>query len=208
MPEITVVNSEGAEVGKMALSSDIFDVRPNVPVMHSAVVAHLANLRRGTSNTLTRSEVRGGGRKPYRQKGTGRARQGSIRSPHYIKGGVVFGPHPREYDKHLHKKTRRLAIRSAFAARFADGAIVVVDDLKQDEISTKTLIKTLSNIGINEKALIIIDEPNEIIRKSSRNVPWITLRVVSSISTYDLLDADKILITKAAVAKVQEAQEE
>jgi large subunit ribosomal protein L4 len=205
MPEIAVVNSKGTEVEKITLSSDIFDVCPSMPAMHSAVVAHLANLRTGTAETRTRSLVRGGGRKPYRQKGTGRARQGSIRAPHFVGGGVVFGPHPRDYDKHLQKKMRRLAIKSAFAARFADGDIIVVDELRQDAISTKTFVNTLSQMGLSGKVLLIMSEPDDIIRKSVRNVPAITLRIAPSVSTYDLLNADKILLTKAAVAKIEEA---
>lgn len=206
MLEIAVVNSEGAEVGKVDLSSNIFDVKPSVPAMHSAVVAHLANLRTGTSSTLTRGKVRGGGRKPFRQKGTGRARQGSTRSPIHPGGGIVFGPHPRDYDKHIPKKMRRLAIKSAFAARLADDAIIIIEDLKQDVISTKTLINTLMKMGAAGKTLLVIHETDEIIKRSAKNVPWITLRIAPSVSTYDLLDAEKILMTKDALSKIEEAQ--
>lgn len=205
MPEIAVVNSEGAEVGKIALSSEIFDTKPSIPTMHAAVVAYMANLRAGTSDTLTRGEVRGGGRKPYRQKGTGRARQGTIRAPHYPGGGIVFGPHPRDYDKHMPKKMRRLAIRSAFAAKLTDEAIKILDDIKLETISTKNLVTNLKKIGITGKVLVVLNEANEIIRKSAKNVPWITLRVSPSVSTYDLLYADTILITKDALAKIEEA---
>lgn len=206
MPEIAVVNSEGAEVGKIALSSEIFETTPSIPAMHSAVVAYMANLRSGTSDTLTRGEVRGGGRKPFRQKGTGRARQGSIRAPYFPGGGVVFGPHPRDYDKHMPKKMRRLAIRSAFAAKLTDEAIKIVEDLRQEAISTKTLVTTLNKIGITGKVLLVLHAADEVIKKSAKNVPWITLRVAPSVSTYDLLHADSILITKDAMAKIEEAQ--
>ncbi len=206
MPEVAVVNSEGAEVGKISLSSEVFEVQPHGPLMHSAVVSHLNNLRSGTADTLTRGEVRGGGKKPYRQKGTGRARQGSIRAPHYPGGGIVWGPHPRDYTQEMPKKMRRLAIRSALSAKVAEGAMVVVDDLKMDAISTKTLANMLEQIGAEGKTILVLAEPNEAIYKSARNIPWLLVRIAPSVSTYDLLNAEKVIFVKDAVAKFEEAQ--
>jgi len=205
MAEVAVVNSEGTEVGKITLSPEVFEVQPHVSVMHRAVVAHLANRRSGTADTLTRGEVRGGGRKPWRQKGTGRARQGSIRAPHWTGGGVVFGPHPRDYSLGMPKKVRRLALRSALSVKLAEGQIKVVDDLKMDAISTKRLLEILGNMGVEEKTILVLAEPDEIIRKSARNVPWLAVRVAPSISTYDLLNADTVVFEKDALAKIEEA---
>jgi len=205
MAEVAVVNSEGAEVGKVTLSPEVFEVQPHISVMHRAVVAHLANRRSGTADTLTRGEVRGGGRKPWRQKGTGRARQGSIRAPHWTGGGVVFGPHPRDYSLGMPKKVRRLALRSALSVKLAEGQIKVVDDLKMDAISTKRLLEILGNMGVEEKTILVLAEPDEIIRKSARNVPWLAVRVAPSISTYDLLNADTVVFEKDALAKIEEA---
>jgi len=205
MAEVAVVNSEGAEVGKITLSPEVFEVRPHVPLMHKAVVAHLANRRSGTADTQTRGEVRGGGRKPWRQKGTGRARQGSIRAPHWTGGGVVFGPHPRNYGLGMPKKMRRLALRSALSVKLAEGQIKVVDDLKMETISTKRLVEILGNIGAEEKTMLILAEPDGVISKSARNVPWIAVRVAPSISTYDLLNADMVVFVKDALAKIEEA---
>jgi len=205
MAEVAVVNSEGAEVGKVTLSPEVFEVQPHISVMHRAVVAHLANRRSGTADTLTRGEVRGGGRKPWRQKGTGHARQGSIRAPHWTGGGVVFGPHPRDYSLGMPKKVRRLALRSALSVKLAEGQIKVVDDLKMDAISTKRLLEILGNMGVEEKTMLVLAEPDEIIRKSARNVPWLAVRVAPSISTYDLLNADTVVFEKDALAKIEEA---
>ena len=205
MAEVAVMNSEGAEVGKVTLSPEVFEVQPHISVMHRAVVAHLANRRSGTADTLTRGEVRGGGRKPWRQKGTGRARQGSIRAPHWTGGGVVFGPHPRDYSLGMPKKVRRLALRSALSVKLAEGQIKVVDDLKMDAISTKRLLEILGNMGVEEKTILVLAEPDEIIRKSARNVPWLAVRVAPSISTYDLLNADTVVFEKDALAKIEEA---
>jgi large subunit ribosomal protein L4 len=206
MPEVAVVNSEGAEVGKISLSSEVFEVQPHVSLMHRAVVAHLNNLRSGTSETLTRGEVRGGGKKPYRQKGTGRARQGTIRAPQYPGGGIVWGPHPRDYSQEMPKRMRRHAIRSALSIKVAEGQMVVVDDLKMDAISTKTLAAMLSRIGAQGKTILLLAEPNDTIYKSARNIPWLIVRIAPSISTYDLLIAEKIIVAKDAVAKLEEVR--
>ena len=206
MPEVAVVNSEGAEVGKVSLSPKVFEVSPHASLMHRAVVNHLANLRAGTADTQTRGEVRGGGRKPYRQKGTGRARQGSTRAPHWPGGGVVFGPHPRDYSLEMPKKMRRLATRSALSVKLAEGQITVVDDLKMESISTKRLIEILEKLGVQGKTMIVLSQPDEVIKKSARNVPWLALRVAPSISTYDLLNADSVVFAKDALSKIEEAQ--
>lgn len=204
MPEVAVVNSEGTEVGKVALSQEVFQVAPNASLMHGAVVQHLANLRQGTADTKTRTEVRGGGKKPWRQKGTGRARQGSIRAPHWPGGGVVFGPHPRDYTIEMPKKMRRLAIRSALSVKLAEGEIIVLDELKMDTISTSTLVAILEKIGVKGKTLLVLGEADETIKRSSRNVPWVALRIAPSVSTYDLLNADTVLFLKDALAKIEE----
>lgn len=206
MPEVAVVNSEGAEVSKITLSPQVFEVEAHPSLVHRAVVAHLANLRRGTADTQTRGEVRGGGRKPYRQKGTGRSRQGSIRAPHYKGGGVVFGPHPRDYEQKLPKKMRHLALKSALSDKLSEGQIVVVDELKLDSISTKRLVEVLERLAVQGKAMLVLAEPDEIVQKSARNVPWVSVRIAPAISTYDLLNADMVVFTKDAVAKIEEAQ--
>ncbi|MHB0912297.1 MAG: 50S ribosomal protein L4 [Armatimonadota bacterium] len=204
MPEVVVINSEGAEVGKVSLAPEVFGVEPKIPLVHRAVVNHLANLRSGTADTKTRAEVRGGGRKPWRQKGTGRARQGSIRAPHWKGGGIVFGPHPRDYSATMPKKMRRLAQRSALSAKLADGQMKVVESLAMESISTKALIAMLRKLGVDEqKVLIVLSETDPIVKKSANNVPWIRLRVAPSISTYDLLNAETVIFTKDALAKLE-----
>lgn len=205
MPEVAVINSEGAKVGKVKLSSQVFEVEPHASLMHRAVINHLANRRSGTADTKTRAEVRGGGKKPYRQKGTGRARQGTIRAPHYTGGGVVFGPHPRDYNVEMPKKMRRLAVKSAFSVKAAEGQVVVIDDLKMESISTKRLVEIFDNIDVQGKTILVLAEPDEIIKRSARNVPWIAIRIAPSVSTYDLLNADTIVFTKDALAKIEEA---
>lgn len=204
MPRVDVLDAEGAKVSTAVLKPELFDIEVNGPVMHQAVVAHLAKLRQGTHDTLTRAEVRGGGAKPYRQKGTGRARQGSIRSPHYRHGGVVFGPHPRTHDVDLPKKMRRLALRSAFSSKAGEKALIVLKDLELDAISTKRLVEILDKIGAEGKVLLILAEPNEITEKSARNIPWVQIRIAPSVSTYDLLNADRVVLTKAALTRIQE----
>ena len=206
MPEVTVVNSEGAEVGKITLSPKVFEIQPHTSVMHQAVIAHLASRRSGTADTQTRAEVRGGGRKPWRQKGTGRARQGSIRAPHWTGGGVAFGPHPRSYELGMPKRMRRLATKSALSVKLAEGRIKVIDDLKMEAISTKRLVGILTNLGLEGKVMLVLAQPDEVVSKSAANVPWVILRVAPSVCTYDLLNADTVLFTKDALAKIEEAQ--
>jgi len=204
MPKISVRKMTGQSAGKIELASEVFEAAANVPLMHQAVVAEEANARLGTADTKTRSEVRGGGRKPYRQKGTGRARQGSIRAPHYAHGGVTFGPHPRSYAQSLPKKMRRGAIKSALSARLADGAIVVLDDFKLDKISTKAMVAILDGLEAFGRTLLVLDGISEQIRLSSRNIPGVELRVAPAVSVRDVLNADKIIMTKGAVKKLQE----
>jgi large subunit ribosomal protein L4 len=204
MPKIGLRNMSGESVGDFELRSEVFEVAANVPLMHQAVVAEQANSRQGTSDTLRRGEVRGGGRKPYRQKGTGRARQGSTRAPHWYHGGVAFGPHPRSYAQSLPKKMRRGAIKSALSAKLADEAIVVVEEIKLDKISTKAMAALLDGLGAYGKTLLVLEGITEEIRKSSRNIPGVELRVAPAISVRDILNADKIVMTRGAVEKLQE----
>jgi large subunit ribosomal protein L4 len=194
----------GEQVGELELKAELFEVAPNVPLMHQAVVAENANARQGTAATKTRKEVRGGGAKPYRQKGTGRARQGSIRAPHYAHGGVVFGPHPRSYEKALPKKMKRGALRSALSARFTDGAVVVVDEIKMDTISTKAMVAFLDSVEAFGRTVMVLDSITDEILKSSRNIPGVLLRVAPAISVRDVMNADKIVLSRAAVAKLEE----
>jgi large subunit ribosomal protein L4 len=204
MPKVSMHKSTGESAGKIDLASEVFEAAPNVPLMHQAVVAEQANARLGTADTLRRGEVRGGGRKPYRQKGTGRARQGSTRAPHYAHGGVAFGPHPRSYAQSLPKKMRRGAIKSALSARLADGAIGILDEFKLDKISTKALAGILDGFQAYGKTLLVLDGITDEIRLSSRNIPGVELRVAPAISVRDILNADKIVMTKVAVEKLQE----
>jgi len=204
MPRVDVLDAEGAKVSTAVLKPELFDIEVNGSVMHQAVVAHLAKLRQGTHDTLTRAEVRGGGAKPYRQKGTGRARQGSIRAPHYRHGGVVWGPHPRTHDVDLPKKMRRLALRSAFSSKAGEKALIVLNELALDAISTKRLVEIFDKIGATGKVILVLSEPNEILLKSARNIPWVQIRIAPSISTYDLLNADRVVLTKAALTRIQE----
>lgn len=204
MPKINLRSMSGDQVGDMDLMTEVFEARPNIPLMHQAVVAEEANSRQGTADTKTRSEVRGGGRKPYRQKGTGRARQGSTRAAQWTHGGVVFGPHPRSYHKALPKKMRHGAIRSALSARLADEALIIVDEIKLEKISTKSFEAILDAFEAFGRTLVVVDSITDEIRKSSRNIPGVELRMSPAVSVRDVLNADKIIFTRAAVEKLQE----
>lgn len=204
MPKIGLRNMSGESVGDFELNADVFEAAPNVPLMHQAVVAENANTRQGTVDTKTRGEVRGGGRKPYRQKGTGRARQGSIRAPHWYHGGVVFGPMPRSYRQSLPKKMKRAAVKSALSARLTDEDIVVLDEIKLDGISTKKMAALLASVEAYGRTLVVIDNASEEIKLSSRNIPGVELRIAPAISVRDVLNADKIVMTRGAVEKLQE----
>ena len=204
MPKVTVYDMAGKSVGEMNLSDAVFGIEPNVAVLHSAVVNFLANQRQGTQSTLTRSEVRGGGRKPWRQKGTGHARQGSIRAPQWRHGGIALGPKPRDYSYSLNRKVKRLAIKSAFSSKVLDNDIIVVDNIEVAEYRTKTVVGMLAALGAGKKALIVMPEKNEKLIKSASNIPGVKTALVNTLNTYDILNSDKLIIAKDAVAKLEE----
>lgn len=203
MANVAVLNMAGAQVGTIELNGAIFGIEANEHVMHLAVVQYLANQRQGTQSTKTRAEVRGGGRKPYRQKGTGRARQGSIRSPQWVGGGVVFAPKPRDYSFKLNKKVKRLALQSALSTKVAEGKIIVLDELTLSEVKTKEMVKVLGNIKC-DNALIVMDGSNENVMLSARNIPTVKTASVNTINVYDLLKYNNLVVTKEAVEKIQE----
>ena len=204
MPTVAVLNMAGKEVEKIELAEGVFGIEPNVSVMNDMVKAYLANQRQGTQSTLTRTEVRGGGIKPWRQKGTGRARQGSIRAPQWVHGGVALGPKPRSYNYSLNKKTKRLALLSALSAKAAAGEIIVVDGLDMGEIKTKTFAAFLKNVESTGKSLVVTPETRVNVVKSAANIPGVRTTPVSTLNVYDILNADKFIIDKAAVAKLEE----
>ena len=203
MANVAVLNMAGAQVGTIELNDAIFGIEANEHVMPLAVVQYLANQRQGTQSTKTRAEVRGGGRKPYRQKGTGRARQGSIRSPQWVGGGVVFAPKPRDYSFKLNKKVKRLALQSALSTKVAEGKIIVLDELTLSEVKTKEMVKVLGNIKC-DNALIVMDGSNENVMLSARNIPTVKTASVNTINVYDLLKYNNLVVTKEAVEKIQE----
>ena len=204
MPTVKIYNMLGKEAGEMELSADIFGIEPNAAVLHSAVVNYLANQRQGTQSTKTRTEVSGGGRKPWRQKGTGHARQGSIRAPQWTHGGIALGPKPRSYRFVLPKKMRRLAIKSAFSSKVAADEMVVLDSLTLDEIKTKTIVTMLSALGADKKVLLVLPEKNDKVVLSSRNIPGVKTALVNTLNVYDILNADKFIVVKDAVAQIEE----
>jgi large subunit ribosomal protein L4 len=194
----------GSEVEKMELSDAIFGIEPNQAVMHEMVVSHLAGLRQGTQSAKTRAEVSGGGRKPWRQKGTGHARQGSTRSPQWRHGGIVFAPKPRDYSVSVNKKERRLAMKSALSSKTKDNEIVVLDRIAMDEYKTKTIAAMLKAIGSEKKALIVLPQSDEKIVRSAANIPGVKTALVNSLCVYDILNADKFIVVKDAVAQIEE----
>lgn len=204
MPEVKVYNMAGEVVGSVELPESVFGIEPNESVLHSAVKNHLANLRQGTQSALTKAEVSGGGAKPYRQKGTGHARQGSTRNPHYTHGGVAFAPKPRDYGFSLNKKVRRLAIRSALSQKAIEENVIVVDGLDLDEIKTKTFKTFLDKVGADRKALVVTPEVKENVVKSARNIPGVETTIAAILSPYTVLNADKLVIDKAALTKIEE----
>ncbi len=204
MPKVSLCNMSGERVGDLDLKPEVFEVEPSVPLMHQAVVAENANTRQGTADTKTRSEVRGGGAKPYRQKGTGRARQGTIRAVQWAGGGVAFGPTPRSYRKAMPKKMRRGALKSALSARLVDDAIVVLDEIKMDAISTKQMAAFLDAFEAFGRTLVVLDEASNEMTKSARNIPGVELRVAPGVSVRDVLNAEKIIMTRGAVEKIEE----
>ena len=204
MANVSVVNMAGEKVSELTLKDEIFAIEPNTSAMHIAVVNYLANQRQGTQSTLTRSEVSGGGKKPWRQKGTGRARQGSTRAPQWYHGGIALGPKPRSYSFTINKKVRRLAMKSAFSAKLADNEIIVLDSLELAEIKTKEIAKMLSAVGAAKKALIVLPEKNDIIYRSARNIAGTKVTLVNTLNVYDLLNCDSLIILKDAAAKIEE----
>ena len=203
MAKVSVVNMEGKEVGTIDLSDEIFGVEVNEHLVHLAVVQQLANNRQGTQKTKTRSEVSGGGRKPWRQKGTGHARQGSIRAPQWKGGGVVFAPVPRDYSFKINKKEKRAAMKSALSSKVADQKLIVVDELKFDEIKTKRFAEVLKNIKA-DKALVVLNEKDDNVILSARNIPDAKTALTSTINVYDVMNAGTVVLTKAAVATIEE----
>ena len=199
-----VYDMNGKHVGEVELSEAVFGIEPNVSVMHDVVKNHLANCRQGTQSALTRAEVSGGGKKPWRQKGTGRARQGSTRAPQWTHGGIVFAPKPRDYSYRLNKKTRRLALKSALSAKAQAGEIVVIDEITMPQIKTKIFQKFLDAVKVNRKALVITAEPNEMVVKSSRNIEGVQTTFANLINVYDILNANQLVLDKAALAKIEE----
>ncbi len=203
MAKVSVFNMEGKEVGNLDLNDAVFGVEVNEHLVHMAVVQQLANNRQGTQKAKTRSEVRGGGRKPWRQKGTGHARQGSTRSPQWTGGGVVFAPVPRDYSFKLNKKEKRAALKSALSSRVQDGKLIVVDELKLDEIKTKQFAKIMSNLKV-EKALVVLSEKDENVVMSARNLPAVKTALTNTINVYDILKYNTVVLTKDAVKSIEE----
>ncbi len=204
MPTINVVNIKGETIGKMELSDAVFGIQPNTTAMHAVVVNYLANQRQGTHSTKTRAEVSGGGRKPWRQKGTGRARQGSTRSPNFTHGGIAFGPKPRDYRFSLNKKLKRLAMKSALSSKAAEGSIIVLDGIPLDEIKTKTMAEILAAVGFKNKALLVMPDVDEKVLLSARNIAGVTPTITGEINVYDILNNNQMIIVKAAVEKLEE----
>ncbi|RDV83364.1 50S ribosomal protein L4 [Ammonifex thiophilus] len=204
MPKATVYNLAGEPVGEMELKEEVFGIEPNPYVVHEVVVMHLANRRRGTHSTKTRGEVRGGGRKPWRQKGTGRARHGSIRSPIWRKGGIVFGPKPRDYDYTVPKKVRRLALKSVLSDKLRAGNLVVLDELRLEAPKTKLAKELLSRFGVETGALLVGAEPDPVVKLATANLEGVKFLPVNNLNVYDLLRYPKVFITREALARVEE----
>ena len=204
MPKVDLYNMKGEVVGDIQLSDNVFGVEINELALHTVVVNQLANKRQGTQSTKTKSEVRGGGKKPWRQKGTGRARQGSIRSAQWIKGGIVLGPKPRSYKYTLPKKLKRIALKSALTSKVSGNEILVLDAITLDAIKTKSMVSVLNSLKIDSSALIVIDSSNENVIKSAKNIPGVKTAFVNTINVFDILKYDKFIITKDVVEKVEE----
>jgi len=202
MPETTLRKADGSSGGNVSLSEKLFSAKINPGLMHQAVVNEATNSRQDTRDTTTRAEVAGGGRKPYRQKGTGRARQGTISAPHYRHGGIVFGPHPRNLSANLPKKARRAALASALSTKAADEAILVLDSLEMETHSTKTAAALMKTLGVTGKTLVVLPETDLTIYKSFRNIPGVTVRVAPAFSVRDVLDAERIVMTQGALDKL------
>lgn len=204
MPKVTVYNMAGASVGEVELSDTIFGIEPNKVAVHTVVKNYLANQRQGTQSTLTRTEVRGGGRKPWRQKGTGRARQGSIRAPQWYHGGIALGPKPRDYRYSVNKKIKRLALKSVFSSKVLENSLIVVDEIKVEEFKTKAVLDFLKAIKVEGKALIVTADKNDKLIKSTSNIPGVKTALTNTINVYDILNAGKLVVDKSAIAKIEE----
>ena len=204
MPKIDVYNIEGKKVSDCELNEAIFGIEPNEDIVHSVLVNYLANQRQGTQSTKTRTEVSGGGKKPWRQKGTGRARQGSIRAPHWVGGGVALGPKPRSYKYRVNKKERRLAIKSVLSSKVLENELVVVDAIDFKEIKTKNMVNALANLKVAGKTLILLPEKNENVQKSARNIEGVKTSLVNTINVYDLLKYTNLVVTLDTVKKLEE----
>ena len=204
MPNMKVLNMAGKEVGEIVLSDLIFGAKINTAVLHAAVRAYLMNQRQGTQSTLTRTEVSGGGKKPWRQKGTGRARQGSTRAPQWTHGGIALGPKPRDYRLGMNKKTKKVALYSALSAKVAAGDLVVVDSIAVSTYSTKTMAAMLNALGADRKALVVLPAVDQVVIKSFANIPGVVTTQYNTVNVYDVLNADKLIIAKDAVAKLEE----
>ena len=204
MPKVDVYDIEGKKVKTIELKEEIFGIKPNETVVHQVLVNYLANQRQGTQSTKTRSEVSGGGRKPWRQKGTGRARQGSIRAPHWVGGGVALGPKPRSYNYTVNKKERQLAIKSMLSSKVLENELVVVESLPLKEIKTKEMVRVLNNLKLEGKTVILLPEKDEIVQKSARNIEGVKTLQVGTINVYDLLKHKNLVITEDTVKKLEE----
>ena len=204
MAQVQVYNQEGRKTSKLELADSVFGIEPNADAMHLAVVSYLANQRQGTQSTLTRSEVSGGGAKPWRQKGTGRARQGSTRSPQWTHGGIALGPKPRKYKVELNKKVRRLAIKSALSTKVADEEMMVVNKVELEGIKTKAIVEMLAKLKAAKKILIVTDGVDEVIYKSARNIEGVKVVTVNTLCVYDILNCDSFVVLKDAAKKIEE----
>ena len=204
MPIVKIVNMAGNEVGELTMNDKLFGADINGAVLHAAVRTYLMNQRQGTQSTLTRTEVSGGGRKPWRQKGTGRARQGSTRSPQWTHGGIALGPKPRKYRYSVNKKAKRVAMKSALSAKVAEGNLIVLDTLAFDEIKTKNMVNVLNALNVADKALVVMPAPDAVVIKSARNIEGVKTACVNTLNVYDIVKHDKFIITKEAVNKVEE----
>ena len=204
MSTMKVLNMAGAEVGTVELNDAIFGIEPNEVVVHEVVKNHLANCRQGTQSALTRAEVSGGGRKPWRQKGTGHARQGSTRAPQWTHGGIVFAPKPRDYSYVLNKKVKRLALKSVLSSKAAEGKLVVIDSIKMDAIKTADFRKFLNAVKVDGKAVIVTPEVDTVIVKSARNIPGVLTTIANLLNVYDIINAQYLVVDQAALAKIEE----
>ena len=204
MPTVSVFDMTGKKVSDLELAESIFGIEPSIPAMHLCVVSYLANQRQGTQSTLTRAEVSGGGKKPWRQKGSGRARQGSTRAPQWYHGGISHGPKPRDYHKDVNKKVRRLAIKSALSAKVQDNELIVLDSLTLENIKTKEMVKVVNALETGKKVLIVLPEKNDVIYRSARNIAGVKTTLASTLNVYDLLNCDTVVVLKDAVSKIEE----